>query len=197
MPVSTPTGSIMAKKAKENAAAAFIRRYQWLLLAVLLAVLICPAGILVGYSLLRGRSESQQLAPFASHIDEYLTAPKKTASGAKARSAIVPIDVAERTIDRLYFELPERLRAPSPEAVATVVWLKWREEQLGKYESGAPACIEFCDVTVIDRAQSAVVADKQFKGGDPPKVLRSSLGKGVGKRPYKEIADYLTALCDR
>ena len=43
----------------------------------------------------------------------------------------------------------------------------------------------------------AVVGEKQFKGGYPPKVLRSSLSKGVGKRPYKEIADYLTAQCDR
>jgi hypothetical protein len=185
------------KKKPEAPPQTFAQKYAtWIVVAVLVA-LIAPGTYFVVTSLWTGQSQSRETAPFEKHIDDYLTAPKTGGTGTsqKARGKIVPVDVQERHVDRLYFELPKELRAASPDDVATVVWLAWREEKVGEYDGGKPACIERCDVTVIDRQQNAVVAKKEFRGGEPPKTLKSNFTKGVGPRPYKEIADYLVSLC--
>jgi hypothetical protein len=184
------------RRNRDSGFGAFVRKYQVLLLVIVLVLLIGPAAVLIARSLLKGREEDREIAPFASHISEFLAAPKKGgAAGQKVRPPVLPIDTRERRVDRLYFELPKSLRATSADAVATVVWLEWREQEVGEYSKGVPACVEFCEVTVIDRAQWAVVAEKEFKGGDPPKAISQNLSKGVGPRPYKEITDYVTSLC--
>jgi hypothetical protein len=186
----------MKRKREESGFGAFVRRYQVLILVVVLAVLIVPGAIFVIKDLRKGQSEEREIAPFTSHIDEYLTPPKQsTVVNQKGRGGVVPIDTKEKRVDRLYFELPKNLRAASPDAVATVVWLEWREEQVGQYAEGVPSCIERCDVTVIDKAQGVVIGKKQFKGGDPSATIKKNLSKGVGPRPYKEIVDYVASLC--
>ena len=186
----------MKRKREDAGFGAFVRRYQVLILVIVLAVLIVPGAIYIIRDLRKGQSEEREIAPFASHIDEYLTPPKQSAVvNQKGRGAVVPIDTKEKRVDRLYFELPSTLRAASPDVVATVVWLAWREEQVGQYAKGVPSCIEWCDVTVIDKAQGVVIGKKQFKGGDPPATLKKNLTKGVGPRPYREIADYVASLC--
>jgi len=187
-----------SKKAKEEAGlAAFVRKHQVLLCIILLAVLIGPAVFFVVKSFVTQAGQEQEVAPFAALIGDFLTPPKKgeNAGNKKPRGPILPIDTQERKVDRLFFELPESLRPASPDSVATIVWLTWREETVSKYDNGNPACIEWCDLTVLDRAQRVVLAQKRFRGGDPPKTLRSNYTKGVGPRPYKEIADYLVNLC--
>jgi hypothetical protein len=167
----------------------------WIVVGVLV-LLIAPGAFFVAKTLLSERRQSRAAAPFEEHINEYLTAPKAGApTNQKARGKFITVDVNERRVDRLYFELPPELRAASPDEVATVVWLDWREEKVGEYSGGKPACVEWCDVTVIDRQQNVTLAKKQFKGGDPPKTLKTTFIKGVGPRPYKEIADYLASLC--
>jgi hypothetical protein len=186
----------MKRKHEDTGFGPFVRKYQVLILVIVLALLIVPGAVYIVRDLLKGRGEDREVAPFSSHIDEYLTAPKQAAVvNQKGRGGVVPIDIGEKRVDRLYFELPKTLRAASPDAVATIVWLAWREEQVGQYAEGVPSCIEWCDVTVIDRAQSVVIGKKQFKGGDPPAVLKKNFSKGVGPRPYKEIADYVASLC--
>ena len=186
-----------SKKDKEDAGfAAFVRKHQVLLLIIVLAILIGPAVFFIVKSFVTQASQEQEVAPFAAVIDDFLSPPKKGDAGnKKPRGPILPIDTQQRKVDRLFFELPASLRPASPDAVATIVWLTWREETVGKYDNGNPACIEWCDLTVLDRAQRIVLAQKRLRGGDPPKTLRSNLTKGVGPRPYKEIADYLVSLC--
>jgi len=187
-----------SKKAKEEPGfAGFVRKHQVLLFVIVLAILIGPAVFFVVKSLLTQSSQEREVAPFADVVADFLSPPKKgeIAGNRKPRGSILPIDTQERKVDRLFFELPESLRPASPEGVATIVWLTWREETVGKYDNGKPACIEWCDLTVLDRNQRVVLAQKRFRGGDPPKTLRSNYTKGVGPRPYKEIADYLVTLC--
>jgi hypothetical protein len=185
------------KKTEEEAGfGAFVRKHQVLLTIVVLALLIGPGAFFVIQSLVTQSSQEREAERFAGVVADFLAPPKKTgpAPNVKPKGPMLPIDVQERKVDRLLFELPESLRPTSPEAVATIVWLSWREETVGKYANGSPSCIEWCDVTVLDRAQRIVLAEKQFRGGDPPKTLSRNLSKGVGPRPYKEISDYLVSL---
>ena len=190
-------GDMKRKKRNDPPPRTFGQKYgTWIAVGVLIA-LIAPGAYFVIQSLWTGQSQSREIAPFEARIDDYLAVPKPggPATGQKARGKIIPVDFQERRVDRLYFELPKELRAASPDDVATVVWLTWREEKVSEYEGGKPAYVERCEVSVIDRKENVVLGKKEFRGGDPPKALSRNLSKGVGPRPYKEIADYLVSLC--
>jgi len=90
---------------------------------------------------------------------------------------LLVINMNKRYIDDIHMKLPNEMRALSPEEVENIVWIKYAKEE---YNSSKPfpedigkglivgqiireRLYQFiCDITVIDKAKSVVVAQERF-----------------------------------
>jgi len=96
------------------------------------------------------------------------------------------------TADPVFFELPEELRARTPEEVRTVIALKWASIEVGEYGRGIPAIQIVCSVIIVDQANRRIVENKYFRGSSPPSW--TSTGTHVGDSPKPQVVRYLTEL---
>jgi hypothetical protein len=194
----------------------------WGGLALLLAVLV-PAA------LIQDRNMEAVKSLFKNHLEEYLTC----ATDAQARRSATPYlkgklitlerqadwpephsevpeaSVSARTVSdytlcgKLYWELPDELRAESPDEVETIVQSDWDYTVLAWYSDGRQkhAAVRIrCTVTVINRASATVTDSRVFLGSAPPLPDAKYLGRDwerdklVGSDPIEEVVAYLMAL---
>jgi len=147
-----------------------------------------------GYFGIRAIVRSNHLKPFQPKVDEYLARPvaSRESPAARHKGKIIPVNVKEKEIDSLYWDLPEELRAATPDDVATIVWLEWGEVQVSTYGStNKPALVQTCNVTIIDRADKAILLRHSFRGSDPPKSIKSRDSSGRGDKPTQAVVEYL------
>ena len=108
---------------------------------------------------------------------------------------MIVVDTAAKDIDGVWYDLPDNLRAAKPEEVGTVVWVTWGKDQVDTYENGAPAYVQTCKVTVIDKQTQTVLWDsQQFRGDEPPMEIDFSASEGSGSKPTEQVVDYLKGL---
>lgn len=133
------------------------------------------------------------LAPFQRRMAEY-TAPRldRDVRQTFINGKVLPIDGHSKTIDWILFQFPPELGPQVPEDVGTIVWLEAWTEQVGNYTTGEPAIALLCKVTVIDKAENAVVATKVFVGHPPQRRRRGD--PNTGSRPNGEIIGWLSSL---
>jgi hypothetical protein len=152
-----------------------------------------------------------KVAPFKEKISEYaidakgvqpdapenVGFPGVVAPAQRAiKGKIITVDMKDRDIDFLYFDLPDDLVAKSPGDVGTIVQLRWEKEAKEGYAYGGnkPAYYQVCYVTVIDKESKSVVADARFQGGEPPTSIDSRSSEGVGSKPEKEVIAFISGL---
>jgi hypothetical protein len=88
-------------------------------------------------------------------------------------------------------ELAKKQRAHSKSGVKTTVWVEHADLVVGHYTgNGGEAIKPNRKVYVIDLKSKAIIAIKQFEGGDPPEQIRKGKNTG-GKEPNEKIADWL------
>ena len=133
------------------------------------------------------------LAPFQQRLAEY-TAPRldRDVRQTFINGKVLPVEASSKTIDWMVFQFPPELLPQVPEDVGTIVWLESWTHEVGKYTTGEPAIALVCKVTVIDKAENAVVAVKVFVGNPPQTRRRGS--PTIGSRPNGEIIGWLTSL---
>jgi hypothetical protein len=139
------------------------------------------------------------LAAFEDHVNEYVAIANGATEPGKGppRGKMITIDKQENDIDWTYFDLPDELRADSPEEVGTIAVLDWGKVEVGKYSDGASAYVQTCVVTVVDKADKKVLGKSPvLQGGDPPKSKKGS-GEGKGPRPTEAVVNYLRSLRPR
>jgi hypothetical protein len=113
---------------------------------------------------------------------------------AYVKGKVIPVSVADREVDWLYYDLPDDLRPAAPDQVGTVVWLRWDKVKVGQYgNNGGDANVQTCDVTVIDLAARRVVDQRRFVGGEPPQSSRRG-SSASGSKPTEPIVAYLKSL---
>ncbi len=151
---------------------------------------------------IRAIVRANKVAPFKPNIDSYVAlaipagtpSPKGPPSAqGKVKGRMITVDQDKREINYVYFDLPDELRAEKPEDVATVVLIRWSTEVVGQYSGGGPAERQLANVTVVNLADKQVVAQQQFKGGDPPQSKKRSQS-GMGSKPDTQVVDFLKAL---
>lgn len=146
--------------------------------------------------------QNRALSPFQQYLDEYLYLPGENAGNTVMQMSrtsqtgsphihdkIIPVNVLQNELDILYFDLPEELRADSPDEVGTVVWLYCTSvtQVVRRVGVSTRNTVDYtCDVAVIDRSMAAIVAKHSFK---------ETAGES-GKRDvlYPDIVEYLAAL---
>lgn len=177
-------------------------------LAVAILGVACLALAGLGWlglrSFLRGR-EKQRFAPLMGEFTGKPDwTPYKLNRGRNPKSAeplpstepptlvgkIVLIDVDKKEVDDLQFELPDDLRARTPEEVGTVVWMKW--DFSGTAVGSKRRYFQHCEMTFIRRDRWEGTG-KGMVSGD----LSGGKGSAVpfrGGKPEKEVLDYILGL---
>lgn len=124
-------------------------------------------------------------SPFDPYVEGYVDGTRLTdvseVSSPYRVGGLVAVDPKVGGIDkRLQDALPRDLRAADNEAVGTIIWISWSETLVGVYkdvgstqEKGS-AYQGHCDVAVIDRAASLIVARRTFDAPAPPETTASS-----------------------
>jgi len=123
-------------------------------------------------------------SPFDTFVDEYvndatLTDASDLASPYRVGRLVAVDPKGEGVDERLQNALPADLRAADDEEVGTIVWISCGESPVGVYEDvdsnqeRGRAYQGFCDVAVIDRAASLIVARRTFDASEPPSTTTS------------------------
>lgn len=165
--------------------------------AIMWILIILGVVGVAGFFGIRYLVRKSELSPFNNRIGEYLATARPGSEGAYVKGKILPVNSGDRAVDWFYYEVPETMRANSPEEVGTVVLLQWGEDQVGQYGgSGGGAFVRTCHVTVVDHAKREIVGQSQFRGGDPPRTSRRGSSQH-GSYPTEQILSYLRGLPKR
>jgi hypothetical protein len=140
------------------------------------------------------------LGPFNAHLQEYLAAASATnpnadvpLAGQLLQGKLIPVDMKEKTIDPVFFDLSSDLKPEKPEEIGAIAAMWWEEEQIGTYGGKGGAYQEHCTVTVLDKSTGMLLAEKSFTGPMPPSTSQNGASQ-TGDKPYKEIQEYLNGL---
>ena len=103
------------------------------------------------------------------------------------------VDPKERRLHPGFLEISRDLRASTPDAVKSVVWLDCDPHEVGKYAGGgAKAYRYYCTATLFDRATGSLAGQEGFVGGDPPDSVKGQTA-GFGRMPVAELEKWLRA----
>jgi hypothetical protein len=156
-------------------------------------VLIVLVGVGTWYAVRTARR-----APFRAQMASYLAAPTGVANPNVPRQGarkMVVVDVQDKDVDGLHFDLPDDLRAATPDEVNTVVQLRWNQAAVGTYSSGGKGYQWSCSATVIDRATQTTIGSQQFAGSPPPQSYYGKPGESrSGDKPTPQVLAYLRTL---
>jgi len=159
----------------------------WGILAVVVVAIAGTIGV-------RFSLHARRVDAFREHLESYAQEAKGDPTpGRRMNGKLVAVDLDSKTIDDLHFDLPDDLRAETPEDVGTVVQLHWDKLQVGSY-NGKPAWKQSCQVRVMDKPSGELIETQPFWGGDPPSAIDSNASAGWGSRPDKEIVEFLGTL---
>ncbi len=118
--------------------------------------------------------------------------PQATGMPGKVKGKMVVVNVNEKGIDDLHFDLPRDLSASKPEEVSTVVLLTWEKRDtssaLYTVHTGRYAVVGH--VRVFDWASKSEIASRMFFGDPPEHPYRP----GTGPRPDDQVLKFLTSL---
>ncbi len=175
-----------------------------ILWSILGAIALSIAGFFGVRQLLR----NQKTAPFREKMQTYLARPDNyepiqvdpmgqpiayQRPGPIQKKMIV-IDLREKDIDSAYWDLPDELRATTPDEVGTVVWLEWDKIQRMIYGT-KPGYQHHVKVTVIDLSKKTAVANACFIGTMPPGSISSRDSEGNGSKPNGDVVRCLSPAC--
>src|SRR5439155_22217449 len=112
---------------------------------------------------------ASKVKPFAAHLDSYMQEAKGPQPSGEAITRqvggkLITVDMDKREVDYLYFDLPDDLRAETPDEVGAVVQLRWGKMLFGKYENGTPGYKQTCQVVVKDKATGELLARGAYMG---------------------------------
>src|SRR5262249_9806577 len=142
-------------------------------------------------ALAQGGGHTTKVPAFKGSVEPYLNTPAKRAPKDAARTLkgkILTVDYYGKSVDHLYEELPDDLRAASSEEVGTVVWFFWGTEKVTE-EKGKPGYLAtVCEVVVIDVADSEIIAQRKFRGERPSQAALA------GPKPTQEVVAFLEQL---
>lgn len=144
------------------------------------------------------------LPSFNGFIDQYITTVSQfdqtsTYNKRYINGKAIVINKNEKTIDPIFFQLPDEIRANSPDEVGTVFLLDYDKKIVGTYGYGPDAVSGFAHsvtVSTYDTSQKALIDHPEtFVGSDPPSGVTKNIKKEVwGKVPERKITAYIQGL---
>lgn len=145
--------------------------------------------------------DDRALEGFTQYIVTYTSYSsfKKASTDIYISGKILVIDIIKNKVDPMYWKIPEQIRvsAGDPGGAKAIVLLKWGEENVGDNSSDEGQAYELtCNVTVIDIIRKVIIAEKYFRGGEPPfLVYRGDPNmKHYGSSPEEDVLKYILSL---
>ena len=180
--------------------------WMWRHKKVTLRYILYPMGgwfvVVALIAIISNAYQSRILAPFEPHLADYLSLPGEKAGNPALqlsfanpaetpyiRGKVVVVQLWNKKLDQFYFWLPKELRAAAPDQVGSIVWLHCTgTTEKVVFAAGAKKETHnyICDVAVIDRSVSAIVAKQTFK--------KTAGEIGYEEALYQDIVDYLVSL---
>jgi hypothetical protein len=134
-------------------------------------------------------------APFRAQMATYLapaSAGRNAAGPRPGGGKMVVVSVKERDLDDLHFDLPDNLRASTPDEAALVARLRWIQATVGIYKGGGSASQWSCEVEVIDRATWTMLGSQKIVGEPPPGSFIGRRGQSrSGAKPKQQVLTYI------
>ena len=138
---------------------------------------------------------------FDDYLDEYV-ALSQMGKGAYPHSlhgkvVIVYHNFDSSGIDDLYYDLPDKLRARTPDEVATVVLIERGKAAAGFYGREGetvgtyPALQSHCRVEIVDWKTKELVEGREFWGKSPPVTIDNPFAQSPMGCDEEEILDYV------
>ncbi len=185
-------------KSKEQ----FARMMSLLTLAALLPLVVSGCNT---QERAREQERKEALRKLNERVAELAKVPGKTQLAAepyiKGKMVLISRGSGRQYVDPASFNTFENIYARSPEEVQTVVIQDCAESRKGIYRTSEnpprelPAFSTDCDVTIVDRAQDALIFKRRFesKVDESAKVL-STTNSVHATTAYNDITSFLTAL---
>lgn len=153
-------------------------------------LLIFKGLILDIFSLVRAKQSNRFKNNLIEYCQEYEFAET---TSPKIKGKLVVVNLGERKVDELHFDLPSRVKATKPQEVANIVQLDFVPTYIGNYGAQAKAYKYTAYVTIIDVANCKAIAKIAFEGSHPPATVKAGYN-GYGSKPLAEIKDYILSL---
>jgi hypothetical protein len=145
-------------------------------------------------------SAAQKAEIFTGKISSYTSIPNLKDSSSNAVNIDGKVLVVNKSMNEttpsLMALVPAEVRPNTPDDVKYVVWLETESKLIGTYSDGSKGFQVTCNVTLIDKASSSILAKNSFTGPIPPATKRRSSGDQTGGMPEAEIKRYLADLID-
>src|SRR5262249_10206707 len=120
---------------------------------VSIIVLVVIFGGLGGYFGIRYLIHEHKVGPFNAQAPDFLEVKGSKDTTTVVMGKVIIFDEATRKVDKdVYFDLPDDLRATTPEEVGTVVLVTWSEQKIDEYDNHVPAIQRSGHVKIVDRA---------------------------------------------
>jgi len=138
----------------------------------------------------------QAAKPFNAQAAQLMETKGNKDSTPYLKGKIVVFDEGTRKVDKdVFFDLPDDLRAKTPEEVATVVVVTWTEKTIDYYEGNVPAIQQTGSVKVVDYSSKQTLGiPMQFTGPEPPMKIKKNSSENKARRPVKEIVEFVKNL---
>ena len=168
-----------------------------IIIIVVVMIAICVGGFFLVRSIYRG----SVLSPFNSTLPELILlrpGGEQQPAGENCSKGVVFVDTSDNSLDHLYFDLPDGVKAATPGEIKTVVFLTWVKQQVGTYgSSNKPAYRNSCKVDVVDRQTKKFLQSNTLMGPAPPTSISSRSGSGEGARPNSEVVQFISRLATK
>jgi hypothetical protein len=157
-------------------------------------LLVCGGLLVLVYlSNLRFQLVINSLQPCVNDVINNYRQISKAISTPRVYGKILPVDIQNKRLDFIYFDLPSQLRTSIPTEIGTIAILDCKQVVSGRYTSGSTAYVPFCDITLLDRSMTTVLARHSVAGVQPPE-RKYQKGDWFGERPNDQIVAYLLGL---
>lgn len=107
------------------------------------------------------------------------------------KGKVLPLNVNNKEVNRLYFYLPDELRPTGPEEVKTILWLDCKSDNVWRYPDDSVGYREKCLAYLVDRDTSKVIQIQDFLGEMPPLTKKTGTGDALGQVLPEEYISYI------
>jgi hypothetical protein len=207
--LAPPTKRLLAPKLPKFLNTVLVQFVLWFLCwAILIATLppVEPSHTRADQPGVTQLSAKQSADLFNAQIDRYVSIPnlkEAPSSNAKIDGKVLVIlksssvlsgePINETSRDFMAF-VPEALRPQQPSEVKYIAWMDCIHDEVGRYTNGARGYQRVCNVSVIDKASSTIIAkSEEFRGSMPPQSTRITTFNS-GDLPEDEIKTFLASL---
>ena len=140
------------------------------------------------------------IEPFKPHFEEYMAladAPAAKDGQQPLRGKVIIMAVAERWTDYTYIRVLEKGKSPllafTPEELGAIVFVRYKDEQVGGYVGGSKAYTRRATLTVVDLTTKKAIARRVWKSGPPPTEVQWGMD-GYGAVPVKKMLAWVEGL---